>query len=177
MSTVAAQPKTPVAGQDEAGAKTDAVSRLVSFRLANEEYGVDIMRVQEIILMGRITRMPEVPDFICGLINLRGHVIPIVDLRRRFGLQAADNDESTRIIVVNVASKTIGIVVDAVNEVLRINAGQVEPPPLSIAGIDHTCIRGLAKFDEKLLILLDIEHILSQEERAALQNVGDADGN
>lgn len=118
--------------------------------------------------MGQITEMPEVPDYIRGLINLRGSVIPIVDLRRRFELPATENDEHTRIIVVNVAEKTIGMVVDAVNEVLRINADQIEPPPSSIAGLDHSFITGLVKFDEKLLILLDIKNILTEEEQERL---------
>lgn len=179
MTTALAESQTQTAPGDSTAtgesaglpAKLDGVSQIVSFRLANEEYGVDIMRVQEIILMGQITRMPEVPDFICGLINLRGHVIPIVDLRKRFGLSVAQNNEHTRIIVVNVNEKTIGIVVDAVDEVLRINADQVEPPPSSIAGIDHTYIRGLVKFEDKLLILLNIENILSDEEQAKLATV------
>ena len=125
-------------GDDDADKRTAIgdVSQIVSFRLANEEYGVDIMRVQEIILVGQITCMPEVPDYICGLINLRGHVIPIVDLRRRFRLPVAENDEHTRIIVVNVKNQTIGIVVDAVNEVLRVNADQGEPPPAHGAGTE-----------------------------------------
>lgn len=148
------------------------VTQIVSFRLANEEYGVDIMRVQEIILPGQITKMPEVPDFICGLINLRGHVIPIVDLRKRFELPAAEQTEHTRIIVVNLGNKTIGMVVDAVSEVLRINEDQIDPPPSSVAGIDHAYITGLVKMDEKLLILLNIEDILSQEDKAKLNAAG-----
>ncbi len=151
-------------GQDESASQR----QIVSFRLAKEEYGVDIMRVQEIILMGKVTRMPEVPDFIRGLINLRGHVIPIVDLRMRFGLQAGANSEETRIVVVNVGNRTIGIVVDAVNEVLRIQADQIEPPPSSIGGIDQEYIRGLVKLESKLLILLDIENILNQDEQKIL---------
>lgn len=163
-------------GDDDADKRTAIgdVSQIVSFRLANEEYGVDIMRVQEIILVGQITCMPEVPDYICGLINLRGHVIPIVDLRRRFRLPVAENDEHTRIIVVNVKNQTIGIVVDAVNEVLRVNADQGEPPPASVAGIDHDYIRALIKFDEKLLILLNIEHVLSTQDQANLSDIGDS---
>ena len=146
----------------------EANAQIVSFRLANEEYGVDIMRVQEIILPGQITQMPQVPDYICGLINLRGSVIPIVDLRKRFGLTVAKKDENTRIIVVNVAGKTIGIVVDAVNEVLRFSSEQTEPPPSSIVGIEHSYIRGLVKFENKLLILLNIDNVLSHEEQEAL---------
>ena len=122
------------------------------------------MRVQEIILPGEITQMPEVPDFIRGLINLRGHVIPIVDLRKRFGLSINQHDEHTRIIVVNVENKTIGLVVDAVNEVLRINEEQIEPPPSSVVGIDHAYIESLVKFETKLLILLNMDNLLSSEE-------------
>ena len=117
MTTAVAQPTAPQTDQEQLAApnEQDNVSQIVSFRLGYEEYGVDIMRVQEIILNGQITKMPEVPDYICGLINLRGHVIPIVDLRMRFGMAAAENNEHTRIVV------------DAVDEVLRINAEQVEP--------------------------------------------------
>ncbi len=144
------------------------LSQIVSFRLANEEYGVDIMRAREIIMISQITRVPEVPDFICGLINLRGHVIPIVDLRKRFGLEAREHDENTRVIVATVGAKTIGVVVDAVTEVLRIHAEQIEPAPSSIAGLDHEYIRGLVKLDQRLLILLDIEKILTNEQQREL---------
>ena len=183
MTTMQASPDAPAITPSAATSGSDDVdkrgaignvSQIVSFRLANEEYGVDIMLVQEIILMGQITCMPQVPDYICGLINLRGHVIPIIDLRRRFGLPAADNDEHTRIIVVNVGSQTIGIVVDAVNEVLRVNPDQGEPPPSSVAGIGHDYIRALLKFDKKLLILLSIENVLSNEEQSKLAEVSNA---
>lgn len=152
----------------ESAAAASATNQIVSFRLANEEYGVDIMRVQEIILPGAITEMPEVPDYIRGLINLRGHVIPIVDLRTRFGLPVGDRTEHTRIIVVNVKKRTIGMVVDAVSEVLRIDRDQLEPAPSSIVGTEHGHVKSLVKFDDKLLILLDIERILSNDEMAAL---------
>ena len=127
---LAISPPAAESGNDDVDKRANigSVSQIVSFRLANEEYGIDIMRVQEIILMGQITCMPEVPDYICGLINLRGHVIPIVDLRRRFRLPAAADNEHARIIVVNVNRQTIGIVVDAVNEVPRVNPDQAEPP-------------------------------------------------
>lgn len=160
--------KAKVNSNEHAAIGAGNVSQIVAFRLANEEYGVDIMRAQEIIVPGPITRVPEVPGYICGLINLRGHVIPIVDLRKRFGLAAKDADEHTRIIVVNVGTRTIGIVVDAVTEVLRLNCDQIEPPPSSVAGIDHDYIRGLVKLKEKLLILLNIERILSRNEHAQL---------
>lgn len=139
-------------------------SQIVTFKLAAEEYGVDITKVQEIILLGDITRVPEVPEFIEGVINLRGNVIPIVDLRKRFRLKQVDRNEETRIIVVNVNSKVIGIVVDAVNEVLRIGQSEIEPPPSTISGVGKEYLKGLVKLEKRLLILLDIESILTLEE-------------
>lgn len=151
-----------------ASGPADAVSQIVNFRLANEEYGVDIMRAQEIIMVSKITRLPEVPDYICGLINLRGQVIPIVDLRKRFGHPAKDADEQTRIIVMNVDRRTIGIVVDAVTGVLRVAPGQIEPPPTGSAGIGHECIRGIIKRNDRLIIMLRIEEILAATTPSAI---------
>lgn len=150
---------------EQADADSLGVSQIVSFRLANEEYGLDIMKVQEIILVDQITQLPQVPDYVRGLINLRGHVNPVIDLRCRFGLPVSEQTEETRIIVVNVGSRTMGLVVDAVHEVLRIAPEQVEPPPSGLSGIDHNYIIGLVKFDKKLLILLEIDSLLSIEEQ------------
>ena len=141
----------------------EGLSQIVSFRLAREEYGVDIMHVQEIILIGQVTEMPQVPDYVRGLINLRGHVIPIIDLRVRFGLEVSEQTEHSRIIVLNVNKKTVGIVVDEVDEVLRINSDQIEPAPPGIAGIGQQYVSGLVKFDNKLLILLRIEQVMTDE--------------
>lgn len=146
----------------------DSLSQIVSFRLAREEYGVDIMHVQEIILIGQVTEMPQVPDYVRGLINLRGHVIPIIDLRVRFGLEVSEQTENSRIIVLNVNKKTFGIVVDEVDEVLRINSDQIEPAPPGIAGIGQQYVSGLVKFENKLLILLRIDQVMTDEE--ALSN-------
>ena len=121
--------------------------------------------------MGEITDIPEVPDYICGLINLRGKVIPIVDLRKRFGLSVAENTEQTRIIVVNSAQSTFGIVVDAVSEVLRIEPDQIEPPPTGLLGIEQAYIQGLMKMEHKIMILLNIEAIMSHDDQAAISDV------
>jgi purine-binding chemotaxis protein CheW len=145
--------------------------QLVSFRLAQEEYGIEITKVQEIILMGEITRVPQTPDYIKGLINLRSSVIPIVDLRLRFGLAQEEATDETRIMVVNVAGKTIGIIVDAVSEVLRISHDQIAPPPPTVAGLGREYLTGLVKLEHRLLILLDIDKILGQEETAAVDAV------
>jgi purine-binding chemotaxis protein CheW len=138
--------------------------QLVSFRLGNEEYAVEITKVREIILMGEITRAPQTPTYVKGLINLRSMVIPIIDLRLRFGLPEMDATTESRIMVMNVGGKTIGIIVDAVSEVLRVAKAQIAPPPPTIAGPGREFLIGLVKLDHRLLILLDVDHILNEDE-------------
>lgn len=170
----------PAAMADSRIAKTSdsahavAASQIVSFKLGDEEYGLNIMKVQEIILIGQITQMPQAPDYVRGLINLRGHVIPIIDLRKRFGLPDIEKNERQRIIVVNVGRRTIGVVVDEVDQVLRVKAEDIEPPPTSIKGINHDFICGLAKLEAKLVILLDVESLLMDEHRQAVLDAGAA---
>jgi purine-binding chemotaxis protein CheW len=134
--------------------------QLVSFHLGEEEFGVDILRVQEINRMREITRVPDSPDYVQGVINLRGQVVPVVDLRKRFGLPHKENDKDTRIIVVEIFGKIIGFIVDSVNEVLRIPANITESPPSLVAGSDKNYITGVGKLNDRLLILLDLEKIL-----------------
>lgn len=158
MTTQTLEPASTTIAGDEATSNM----QLVSFRLAQEEYGVQITKVQEIILVGDITRVPQTPPYVKGLINLRSTVIPIIDLRTRFGLPTADPTDETRIMVVNVAGKTIGVIVDAVSEVLRITPEQVSPPPPTIAGLGKEYLTGLAKLENRILILLDIDKILNE---------------
>jgi purine-binding chemotaxis protein CheW len=151
-------------------AETRATLQLVSFRLGKEEFGVEITQVREIILMGDITRIPQTPDFVKGLINLRSMVIPVIDLRVRFGMETATLTDESRIMVLNVDGRTLGIIVDAVDEVLRVGREQIAPPPPTVSGLDREYLAGLVRRDDRLLILLDINRLLRQEDTTVLDN-------
>lgn len=145
--------------------------QLVTFSIGEEEFGVDILKVQEIIRMMDITKVPKAPEFVEGVINLRGKVIPIIDLRKRFGLAARDRDKHTRIIVIEINDMIVGFIVDAVSEVLRIPANTVEPPPPVVAGLESEYISGVGKLEDRLLILLDLDRLLSNDEVDVLAQV------
>ncbi|SNB47626.1 chemotaxis protein CheW [Geobacter sp. DSM 9736] len=143
--------------------------QLVSFNLDKEEYGVDVLKVREIIRLPNITRVPNTPHYVEGVINLRGKVIPIMSMRKKFGLENVDNDKFTRIMVMDVEGELMGFIVDAVSEVIRISATEIQPPPPVVtSGIDQECMSGVINQAERLLILLDLEKITSDEERKLL---------
>jgi purine-binding chemotaxis protein CheW len=144
--------------------------QLVSFKLGKELYGIEITKVREIILITEITRIPETPVFLKGLINLRSTVIPVIDLRVRFGLPEAELSDESRIMVIQACGRTIGIMVDAVSEVLRVKHDQIAPPPPTVAGLGRDYLNGLVKLDDRLLILLDIDKIFGEEEMAVIQD-------
>jgi purine-binding chemotaxis protein CheW len=149
----------------------DELLQLVSFNIGDEEFGVDILKVQEINRMVEVTRVPNTPEYVDGVINLRGKVIPIIDLRRRFGMARKEQDKNTRIVVVELSGKVLGFVVDAVSEVLRIQKNVTEPPPPIVSGIKAEYITAIGKLENRLLILLDLERILSSEEHEDLRKV------
>jgi purine-binding chemotaxis protein CheW len=149
----------------------DQLLQLVTFSIADEEFGVDILKVQEIIRTMEISKVPRAPGFVEGVINLRGKVIPIIDLRARFGLAHKDPDKNTRIIVIEITEVIVGFVVDAVSEVLRIPASTVEPPPPVVAGVDSEYISGVGKLENSLLILLDLDKLLSSDDMAMLGDI------
>jgi len=142
--------------------------QLVSFRLGEETYGIEITKIREIILMGQITQVPETPSYIKGLINLRSMVLPVIDLRLRFGLAEGELTEESRIMVLNVGSRTIGIVVDAVSEVLRVSGDQISEAPPTVASMGNEYMTGLVRLEEHLLILLDVDKLFGEEEMSAL---------
>lgn len=149
----------------------DELMQLVTFSIGEEEFGVDILKVQEIIRTMEITKVPKAPDFVEGVINLRGKVIPIIDLRRRFGLSSKEHDKHTRIIVIEINNMIVGFVVDSVSEVLRIPAGTVEPPPAVVAGMESEYISGVGKLQDRLLILLDLDRLLSNDDLDVLGQI------
>ena len=151
--------------------ENDGLLQLVSFHIADEEFGVDILKVQEIIRPIQITQMPNSPDYVEGVINLRGRIVPIVDLRMRLGLEKKKADNNTRIIVVELNDKTTGFMVDSVSEVLRISRNITEPPPELIAGINSEYITAVGKLEDRLLILLDMEKILSTKQEEELRTL------
>ena len=138
--------------------------QLVSFKIGNEEFGVDILNVQEINKVTQITKVPNSPDFVEGVINLRGRVIPVIDLRVRLGLERKQHNKDTRIIVVNIGDKVLGFIVDSVNEVLRVPVNIFEAPPEIVAGVGSEFINSVGKLDDRLLILIDLNKILQKEE-------------
>ncbi|MEJ8546467.1 chemotaxis protein CheW [Brevibacillus borstelensis] len=138
--------------------------KVIVFRLKDEEYGVDVNQVKSIEKLEHITRVPRTPAFVKGVINLRGVVTPIIDLRNRFSLEEADYTESTRIIIVAVGELEVGLIVDAANDVIDIPVNAIEPPPEVVGGVEAAYLRGVAKLEKRLLILLNLDKVLSNEE-------------
>ena len=154
-------------------AVADKEEKYLTFTLANEEYGIGILKIKEIIGMMSITTVPQTPDFVKGVINLRGKVIPVMDLRLRFDMEAIDYTERTCIIVVEIEGSAgtvqIGIVVDAVSEVLNIKGQDIEETPAFGAKLNTDYILGMAKMEGDVKILLDIDEVLSSEEIVVLE--------
>ena len=156
-------------------AMSEREGKYLTFSLADEEYGIGILKVKEIIGMMAVTKVPQTPDYVKGVINLRGKVIPVMDLRLRFGLMAADCTERTCIIVVEIATEgrsiLIGIVVDSVSEVLNIKSGEIEDAPDFGSNMNTDYISGMAKIGAGVKILLDIDKVLASEEVAAMEKM------
>ncbi len=165
MSEEATITKTPSAA---IAAASDELLQLVSFKIGPEEFGVDITKVQEINRMVDITKVPQAPAFVEGVINLRGKVIPIIDLRKRLGVAHQENDKNTRIVVVDIDSHVMGMIVDSVSEVLRIPVSTIEPPPDIATGANAEYIQGVAKMEDRLLIFLDLSRVIDLDTISAL---------
>ena len=144
--------------------KMQAADEFLTFALGSEEYGVDILKVQEIRGYDTVTRLPDAPDYIKGVINLRGTIVPVVDMRLKLRLERADYTPMTVMIVLNVADRVVGMVVDAVSDVVRLAGDQIRAVPEIAATIDRQFLTGIGTLDERMLILLDIERLMSSAE-------------
>jgi len=151
--------------------ESNELLQLVSFKISNEEFGIDILTVQEINRMLQITKVPNTPDFIEGVINLRGRIIPVIDLRVKLGMERKEYSKDTRIVVVEIKNRVVGFIVDEVNEVLRIPQSITEAPPDMVGGIASDYIISIGKLEDRLLILLDLEKMLPAAEYEALEMV------
>jgi len=138
--------------------------QLVVFNVAKEHYGVSIGSVQEIVRVPDVTEVPDAPIFLEGVINLRGRIVPVVDLRKRLRLQGIEKTKSTRVLITESGGNLVGLLVDSVSEVLRIQPESIEAPPEMISAIGVEYITGVAKVEDRLIILLDLKKILSVED-------------
>ncbi|MDY6968787.1 MAG: chemotaxis protein CheW [Spirochaetota bacterium] len=138
--------------------------QVVCFKIKDEEYGIEILKVQEILKLPKITTLPNSVDFIMGVFDLRGTVIPIVDLSTKFGITNHDSTKSTRAIVVNIGGKLLGLAIDSVSHVVKVDEKDIEPPPPVVKGISGRYIIGIGKVEEEFIVILDIEKIFSSEE-------------
>jgi purine-binding chemotaxis protein CheW len=152
-------------------AASASTSKFVGFTLGKEEYAVDILKVKEIKLMLAITRVPKAPPFVEGVINLRGEIIPIIDLRKKLSLAISPQTEDSRIIVIELDERLVGIIVDSVSEVLELPDDKISPPPPIVAGIEAEYLRGVGRLGDRLLILLDLDKILTVQEKTDLKRV------
>lgn len=150
---------TPTKAGDPTGFAADG-SQFLTFRLADEEYGLEILRVQEIKGYSRVTPLPNTPPEVKGVMNLRGTVVPIIDLRARFGLEGAEYNQFTVIIVVTVGSKVVGLVVDAVSDVLNVAPSDLVPTPDMGSGVDTSFMTGMARTGDRLVTLLNIDRLI-----------------
>ncbi|MFW6113331.1 MAG: chemotaxis protein CheW [Actinomycetota bacterium] len=142
--------------------------QVVVFSLGREEFAVEVTQVREIIRMEEITRMPRTPEFVEGIINLRGQIIAVIDLAQRLNLEAAERDSETRIIVVEAHDVKVGMIVDSVSEVMRVNKDTLEPTPSLTTDVSASYLQGVVKKDNRLIILLDLSKVLSVEEIAEI---------
>ncbi len=145
----------------------EATEHLATFFLDREEYGVDVRQVQEIRRLSEITTVPRAPDFIRGVINLRGRILPVLDLKRKLGLGEVESRRATRIVVVRIGERLLGLLVDGASQVLKVPVSRIEPPPEEVQEKGGDYIRGVAKLDDRLIIVVDLGRLLAHELRAA----------
>lgn len=145
-----------------------ASQQVVCFKIGKEEYGIDILLVQEILKLPAITKLPKSVDYIMGVIDLRGKVIPIIDLSKKFKVDSGNHAAPTRAIVVHISGKQVGLAIDSVSQVVKINTADIEPPPPVVKGISGRYIVGIAKLERGFVVVLDINQIFSTDEMSTI---------
>jgi len=143
---------------------TEDALRWVTFRLENEKYGINVMKVQEVLRITEIAPVPGAPSYVLGIINLRGNVVTVIDTRSRFGLPSAETDDSSRVVIIESEEQVVGILVDSVAEVVDLQASDIETAPNTGTEESAKFIQGVASYDGELLILVDLNKLLSDEE-------------
>ncbi len=159
--------------QERETAVVEEIVKFVTFALGSEKYAVPVLRVKEIIAKYDVAPLPKTPVFVEGIISLRGDIIPVVDLRKRFDLPVKVRTDETRLIVLEMDDFFVGIEVDEVFEVLKINAGQIEPPPALVAGLESDYLEGVCEIGGRLITILNLDEIFSPQERSELQESGE----
>ena len=145
--------------------------QIVCFKIGNEDYGIEILKVQEILKLPKITELPKTVGFIMGVIDLRGKVLPVVALGKRFDIEASDISKSQKAIVVNIKEKEVALAIDSVSSVAKVDSKDIEPPPPIVKGISGRYIVGIAKIDEDFIVILDIDQIFSSDEISVIEQI------
>jgi purine-binding chemotaxis protein CheW len=148
-------------------------NQVVRFMVGKESFGVDIGRVQEIVTVPDITRVPDAPDFLEGIINLRGKIVSVIDLRKRLKINGAERHKKNRILVTEIEGKVVGLIVDEVSEVLRLNPDNIEPPPEMVNSVGAEYITGVGKLEDRIVLLLDLAKVLTTEQTKLVNAVSD----
>lgn len=165
MADLEREPIEPIEREDLEDAEIDeGTTNLVTFRLGSGEYAIDIMQAKEIIKMEKITLIPNAPYFVEGVINLRGNIIPIIDLKKRFNLEESEGDKNTGIIIAKIEDVDMGIMIDSVSKVVSMPNSDIQPPPSMLQGIGQRYIKGVGKMEDKLLVVLDLDKLFTNEE-------------
>lgn len=165
MADLEREPIEPIEREDLEGEEIDeGTTNLVTFRLGSGEYAIDIMQAKEIIKMEKITLIPNAPYFVEGVINLRGNIIPIIDLKKRFNLEESEGDKNTGIIIAKIEDVDMGIMIDSVSKVVSMPNSDIQPPPSMLQGIGQRYIKGVGKMEDKLLVVLDLDKLFTNEE-------------
>ena len=149
---------------------SEDTQQMIIFDIGNEKFGIKITRVHEIIRMKEITELPDSSEYFAGIVNRRGDIVSVVDLRKRFGLQEIEETDNTRIIIIDFQDKDVGLIVDGVSEVLHIDQNEIDDPPQSMVGIKDDYLQGIVKVNEDIVIILDLDNLLDSKEQIELNN-------